>query len=82
MSYEKSKLFTEEQKDMRMVIKGVVAMQESKNWPVKPYLKACVNFDVDFIESYDAKIIKSNEGARIQTQTFWENIQSNAEQHR
>ena len=81
MSYEKSKSFTEEQKDYRIIVKRIIALQENKGWPIKPYLKACVNFDADFIESYDEKVRQENKGACIWTQTFWENIRSNVEQH-
>ena len=81
MSYSNSKLFTNEQKDMRMVVKGIISTMEARGWPVKPYLHACVAFDVDFIESYDAKISKMNEGAEIETMLFWENIQANVEHH-
>ena len=79
MSYQNSKSFTSDQKDMRMVVKSIVARQEAKGWPVKPYLTACVNFDVDFIAQYDSKIQAANEGAETKTQLFWENIRSNVE---
>jgi hypothetical protein len=80
MSYENSKLFTESQKDMRMVVLSIVARQESAGWPIKQYLRACINFDIDFIESYDAKIAEENKAAEIKTQLFWENIRSAVEE--
>lgn len=82
MSYQNSKLFTNEQKDMRMVIKAVIARQEASGWPVRPYLIACVNFDIDFIESYDSRIAEENKGAEIESMSFWENIQASVDQQK
>lgn len=83
MSYQDSKLFTEDQKDLRMAVKGVIARQESAGRPIKPYLTACVNFDIEFIESYDSRIAEMNKNAEgYLTMLFWENISSTVNQYK